>query len=294
MPGVSVVIPTRNRWELFSRHGLRSALAQEGVDVEVIVVDDASTDGTPERVESLGDPLVRLVRRDEQGGQARALNAGIALAQGDWIAFLDDDDLWSPRKLRAQLDVAEAAGASFVYGSMVAVDLAGTVLEALPTPPPQDVRRLLLRQNALRCPSSVMATHELVRAVGGFDESLNELTDWDFFIRIADAGRGAACAEVVVGYVVHPQNRRLREDSDVESEFRYLAAKHSGVSRSGFSRWLAMGHLRAGRRFRAAWIYLSSGNVLRGIAALLGEWVFRLRRRVVADRPDPAWLDLFR
>ena len=183
---------------------------------------------------------------------------------------------------------------------MVAVDGSGEVLEAFPTPSPDDVRTRLRRENVLRCPSSVMAHADLVRSVGGLDEKLNELTDWDFFIRLAEAGTPAACDELVIGYFVHPENRRLRQDSDVEAEFRYLAAKHPALQRAGFSRWVAMGHLRAGRRLRAAGVYFSSaardrdtGNALRGAAALVGERAFRLRRRLVAERPSLAWLDLY-
>lgn len=294
------MIPTRNRWDLLSRHALAGALAQEGVELEVVVVDDASDDGSAERLEALGDPRVRSIRRGERGGQAVALNAGIEAARGEWLAFLDDDDLWSPHKLRAQLDAARAADASFVYGSLAAVDTEGHVLELVPTPGPQGLRAELRRHNVLRCPSAVMARAELVRAVGGLDEELNELTDWDFFIRLSDAGVPAACNELVVGYLVHPQNRRLREDSDVESEFRRLEEKHPDLERAGFSRWVAMGHLRAGRRLRAVGTYLGSavrdrdaGNAVRAGAALLGEAPFRLRRRLVGEHPEPAWLELY-
>jgi glycosyltransferase involved in cell wall biosynthesis len=301
-PEVSVVIPTRNRWELLSRHALASALSQEDVEVEVIVVDDASDDGSEERLEAVADPRVRAVFREEQGGQAAALNDGIDAARGEWIAFLDDDDLWSPRKLRAQLDATSEA-ASFVYGSMVAVDMSGRVLEAVPTPPPGELRQLLRRHNVLRCPSSVMARTEFVRKIGGLDDTLNELTDWDFFIRLADSGRCAACNEIVVGYLVHPQNRRLRQDSDVDTEFRYLATKHERglpLERAGFARWVAMGHLRAGRKRAALETYLRSavrdrdpGNAVRAGAAIFGERAFRARRRLAAERPEVPWLELY-
>ena len=299
------MIPTRNRWDLFSRHGLASALSQEDVETEVIVVDDGSDDGSAEKLAAFADPRVRALLRPQRGGQALALNAGIEAARGEWIAFLDDDDLWSPRKLRAQLDAAASAGGTFVYGSMVAVDPETQVLESFATPAPENVRRLLRVQNVLRCPSSVMARAELVREVGGLDENLNELTDWDFFIRLADAGRPAACSELVIGYLIHPQNRRLHQDSDVDAEFRYLAAKHEGselpLRRAGFARWVAMGHLRAGRKVQAVGTYLASalrdrdpGNALRAGAAILGEGAFRARRNLVADRPQLAWLDRYR
>jgi glycosyltransferase involved in cell wall biosynthesis len=302
-PEVSVVIPTRNRWELLSRHALASALGQTGVELEVVVVDDGSDDGSEERLEAVSDSRVRAIFREQRGGQALALNAGIEAARGEWIAFLDDDDLWSPRKLRAQLDAASSA-ASFVYGSMVAVDMSGRVLENVSTPPPAELRSLLRRHNVLRCPSSVMARSASVRKIGGLDETLNELTDWDFFIRLADAGRSAACEEIVVAYLVHPANRRLRQDSDVETEFRYLAAKHQRsdlpLERAGFSRWVAMGHLRAGRKRDALGIYVRSavrdrnaGNAVRAGAALFGERAFKARRRIAGDSPDLPWLRLY-
>jgi glycosyltransferase involved in cell wall biosynthesis len=304
-PEVSVVIPTRNRWDLLSRHALASALAQQDVETEVIVVDDGSDDGSAERLATLDVPRVRVVRRPERGGQAQALNAGTETARGEWLAFLDDDDVWSPRKLRAQLDAADRVRASFVYGSIVVIDARGSVLGSFPAPDPRQVRQMLRRHNVLRCPSSVMARAELVRRIGGFDESLNELTDWDFFLRLADAGTPAACQDFVVGYVVHPQNRRVRDDCDVEEEFRHLAAKHAAdefpLERAGFARWVAMGHLRAGRPFGAALTYLGSslrdrdpGNALRAAAALLGERGFRLRRRLISESADVAWLDLYR
>jgi glycosyltransferase involved in cell wall biosynthesis len=110
-PEVSVVIPTRNRWPMLSTHALPSALAQEDVDLEIVVVDDASGDGTAARVAELGDPRVRVVRNETNRRLPASRNVGAEEARGTWLAFLDDDDLWSPRKLRAQLDVAQASGA---------------------------------------------------------------------------------------------------------------------------------------------------------------------------------------
>lgn len=304
-PLVSVLIPTRNRWHILSRHALAGALSQEDVDLEVLVIDDGSDDGVSlAALQAVEDPRLRVLRHHSRRGQAHALNTGISEARGEWVAFLDDDDLWAPQKLRAQLNAADARGADFVYGSIVIVDEAVRPLEAFPTVPPDDVARLLRSHNVLRTPSSVSARTSLVRSVGGLDERLNELSDWDFFIRIADAGRAAACEEVVVAYYVHPQNRRVRDDCDVDREFEYLANKHAnsdgGVHRAGFDRWVAMGHLRAGRRFAAARAYLTAGvrhldfgGVARAAGALVGEPAVALRRRL-RERPEPPWLKPYR
>jgi glycosyltransferase involved in cell wall biosynthesis len=301
-PQVTIVIPTRNRWELLSRHALPSALGQEHVDVEVVVVDDASTDGTAERLSALSDERVR-VGRPERRGQAHARNAGIAEARGEWVAFLDDDDVWSPRKLRAQLDATEATGAVWAYAPMLVLDERLRVIGIVPAPEPSEVGRILRMRNALAAGSStVIARADVARDLGGFDTDLNELVDWDFWLRLAGAGPAAAAREPLVGYVLHPGQLRLRGDWDVQREFRHFAAKHrlEGMDLY-FSRWVAMGHLRAGRRLRAAATYLRSGlahrslgNVVRAGAALVGERAFELRRRLVADRNEPEWLERYR
>jgi glycosyltransferase involved in cell wall biosynthesis len=106
VPAVTVLVDTYNH-ERFIEAALRSVLEQD-VDpdaLEILVVDDGSTDGTPERVRN-SFPWVRYVRK-ANGGQASAFNAGIALARGPIVAFLDGDDWWAPHKLRTVLEVFE-------------------------------------------------------------------------------------------------------------------------------------------------------------------------------------------
>src|SRR2546427_7128355 len=110
---VTVVIPTRNRSRLLPV-AVASALGQEDVEVEVVVVDDASTDETPDLIADLADERVRVLRLSTRHGVARARNIGIAEARGGWLAFLDDDDIWGPRKLRWQLDAAQGDEDTFV------------------------------------------------------------------------------------------------------------------------------------------------------------------------------------
>ncbi|HEX2292881.1 MAG TPA: glycosyltransferase family 2 protein [Gaiellaceae bacterium] len=306
---MSVVVPTKDRWELLSRHGLRAALLQEGVDVEVVVVDDGSTDETPARLGRFPDDRVRTVRHERSLGQAAARNAGVGEARAPWVAFLDDDDLWAPGKLRDQLEASERAGADFAWSSVAVVDPTLSVVEIVEAPPAEGIARTLLERNVLRAGSStVLARTAAVRRSGGLDPRLDELADWDLWIRLALAGRGASCPDVHVGYLVHPGNRRTVDDGDVVAEYEYLRRKHAkATSRLGvtegpvqFSRWLAMGHRRRGERVRAAQVYLRSGvehrnagSLVRAGAALLGERAFEARRRL-SERPRPAWLDLYR
>src|SRR5213592_4830183 len=110
-PEVSVVIPTHSRWDLLSTAALPAALAQEAVVLEIVIVDDGSTDSTAERLAEITDTRVRVIRHERARGVAQARNAGIGAARGTWIALLDDDDLWAPDKLRTQLDTATSEGA---------------------------------------------------------------------------------------------------------------------------------------------------------------------------------------
>ena len=111
---VSVIIATRNRSTLLAET-LRSVLGQRGVDFEVIVVDEASTDDTAALLAALDDPRVRVIRHGEALGLSAARNHGAAEANGDWLAFIDDDDLWAPDKLARQLRAAEDARRDWVY-----------------------------------------------------------------------------------------------------------------------------------------------------------------------------------
>jgi glycosyltransferase involved in cell wall biosynthesis len=310
-PRVTVVIPTRNR-PTFLGTALSAALRQEEVDLDVVVVDDASTDSPSATLAAFSDPRVRLSRHEERRGVAAARNTGIANASGDWVAFLDDDDVWSPRKLRAQLDEAATQGAEFAYAAAILLDEMKTALAVFPAPDPDDLPRLLLQNYVIPAGSSnVVAKTDLLRRLGGFDEALHQLADWDLWLRLALAARPARCNEVLVGYLEHRGNMLLEDRTDVMAEFDYLVAKHRSANRAydvefdraAFSRWVAGGHRRAGRRLRAARVYGRSaitsgdgGSALRALAVLLGEQVLKARKkwsRGGAPAP-PGWLNLYR
>ncbi len=204
---VSVVIPTRDRSRMVV-DTVRLALTQRRVELEVIVVDDGSSDGTAEALEALGEPRVTVLRNPASRGVAHARNRGIERATHPWIAFLDDDDRWSPDKLRVQLDLAGAEDADFVYTAGLAVAAAdGRVLWRSPAFTPAELRQGIRSRNLVFAGSSnVLARTELLRRLGGFDESLHHIADWDLWIRLTEAGRGAACPEALVAYVVHETN----------------------------------------------------------------------------------------
>jgi len=324
-PKVSVVIPTRNRWPLLSRAALRSALTQEEIELEVIVVDDGSTDETPQRLAAAGvaDPRLRVVRHAASRGVAAARNAGIAAARGEWVAFLDDDDFWSPRKLRQQTDVAAAAGAEFVYAGVVSVDELGAAQYEFSLPDPAVLPLRILAASVLPAGcSNVVARTEVVRSIGGFDERLFQLSDWDLWIRLAWSCKAAACTDVLVGYLEHSENMLLSDSRDVTRELAYLDQKHAALriahgvdlDRVTFSHWVAWGHLRRSRRLSAARVFFGSGiaNRRRSDIALAAAFLLRAvlpvagarsalhaltgsrPRRGSAPAREPAWLRLYR
>jgi len=319
-PEASVVIPTRSRWHLLSTAALPSALEQADVDVEVIVVDDGSQDETPSRLEELDDPRLRVVRHETSRGVAVARNAGIAAARGRWVSFLDDDDLWAPAKLRKQIDSAEATGAVFAYSAGGGLDAARTFLFAVPPPDPASVTEQLLQWNVIWCGcSNVLARSDVVAELGGFDEQLGQLADWDLWIRLALAGRAAAARDILVGYVMHEESMLLTDGRDVFPEIEYLAEKHRAaheaygieLDQALFSRWVARGHRRAGRRVRAARTYATGavrhrdpGALVRAAAAFLPERAIDASRQVAGVErrsslqklpvPEPPWVARFR
>lgn len=256
-PEVTVVIPTRDRRELLTRT-LASALAQRGVALEVIiVVDDDATDGTEQWVARLGEPRVTVVSQPAGGGLPGARNAGIAAARGAWLAFLDDDDLWAPDKLARQIAAADTAAAGFTYGAALHVGPHLGVHHLEPAPEPEWLIRALRSFNPIPAgASNVLARTELVRTVGGFDESLRHLADWDLWLCLTASAQPVACPQALVAYVQHAGSQRRVLPSVIAREHRVLVAKHGLSARDPegiwFWRWVAGGHLAAGHSGAAA------------------------------------------
>ncbi|MHB1505275.1 MAG: glycosyltransferase family 2 protein [Sulfobacillus sp.] len=180
---LSVVIPVHNGLATIGE-AIASALAQTHLADEVVVVNDGSTDGTADLVRGRF-PSVRLIEQP-QSGPASARNTGIEAASGDWVAFLDADDVWLPRKLELQMAAAERAPAALMIGSGWA---------ALGSEPAhisyQDAISLDFRQILLGYflgPSGVVADRRALLAVGGFRPDREGIEDRDLWCRLAQRG----------------------------------------------------------------------------------------------------------
>ena len=177
---VSIVIATWNRSELLQR-ALASVRAQTWSHWEALVVDDGSDDDTREKVAALAaeDPRIRLIARPHEGVCA-ARNAGIALACGGLVAFLDSDNVWRPRFLETMVGVMSAGGHDAAYGALTAVTKDGVRYRVNQVTP-----------EILRVANHIDLNVLVVRAailekVGGFDETLPRTVDYDLVLRIAD------------------------------------------------------------------------------------------------------------
>jgi len=294
-PRVSVIIPTRNRWALL-RRTLETVCAQQGVRFEVIVVDDASDQvGCAEL--PLDDPRFRLLRHASVHGVAHARNTGIEAAAGEWLAFLDDDDLWAPEKLSRQLTAAVAAEATCVCCGAARFESGATAVEVFRPPDARRLARELLHRNVIPAGSSnMLVLAEAVRAAGGFDEQLAQVADWDLWIRLVHEGRPATVPDCLVGYRIHGGNMAVHHNRPIFAELDRLAEKHRelaaryGVApdRVRSTRWAAGSLSRAGRRLAAARVYLrgavhyrDAGSALRAVAALFGDALKQRAGRLV-------------
>ncbi len=317
VPAVSVVVPTRNRRRLLQQT-LRSILAQDGVAVEVIVVDEASGDGTAEFLASLGEDRVTSIRHQSAKGLARARNAGLDVVTTEWVAFVDDDDLWAPGKLMCQLAaLRETPLAEWACVGAALVDERLRVFGQQRLEPQADVVSLLQAGNVIPgSASSVLTRTEFVRAVGAFREDLRWGEDWDLWIRMALAAPLAVVDRPLMAYRLWPTS--MSHDTNLVSDtvraMRASYAESVGGERliadnADFGLYLAKQDLRAGRRLAAAGRYLDvavrhrrparlfhAGGALLAPTLLqsVGRW--RSRQKVVRDWvvEADAWLTPFR
>jgi glycosyltransferase involved in cell wall biosynthesis len=274
MPLVSTVIPTRNRAHLLER-ALRAVRRQVDVDLEVIVVDDGSTDATSRVVAEALDDRIRYIRNATATGVSGARNRGITAARGEWLAFLDDDDLWAPEKLTRQLRAAVQTGRQWAYTGDVNVDENLRVLSGGPPPEPSAVVALLPRWNPLSSGGSNVIVHaDLLARVGGFDPTLRRTEDWDLWIRIARTGPPACVRQPLVAYRFHVGNVAADPQSMVD-EARQLAARYRiPVDLAAMHRRAAWAALRGGRRGIALAHYTRA--VMRGDVRSVGRAIIGL------------------
>lgn len=292
-PKISVVVPCFNAAPYICAT-LRSVLAQTGFELEVVVVDDGSTDGSADVV-STAFPTVTLLRQPNRGAAA-ARNAGIAQARHDWIAFADADDLWLPGKLQAQWRLIQSAPAArMVYSDLqlwfsVEAEPSREFLAELerlaadpsrwPGPSGWIYARLLLRSEVAT--PTVLIHRSVLDEVGTFDSSLPSGEDYDLWLRASRVTPILRVDAPTVLYRIHSSNTTKRPP---ERNYRALvitrALQRWGYTSPDGSSASAFG---VRRHLARSWIDFASAHLN------AGSLVTALVAGVKAVRTDPAHL----
>lgn len=271
---VSVVMPTFNRAE-FLGEAVSSVLTQTFRELELLIVDDGSTDSTPELVSALRDSRIRYVRQEHRGVSA-ALNTGWRAAHGELIGRLDSDDRWLPELLATLVPPLHAdANIALAYGRAQWMDPQGRLLPNVMGTnekfPGQTLKSLLYGDFVT--PMAVVIKKTCLETVGGYDESLSANEDWDLWIRLAEKYRFAYADRVLAHYRVHSQNlthsRSEKNARVIQDRIRVLEKYYArpNLSRDAMEvkalafrnlyHDVAMRHLSA-RRWRKALTYFGS------------------------------------
>ena len=241
-PLVSVVIPAYNSQQ-FICEAIDSVLRQTHPQLEIIVVDDGSTDDTVAAVARFGDKI-RLIEQINQGS-AVARNSGISAARGALIAFLDADDVWHPKKLELQIDAMRTSRCKMVYSKFLfwRTQPGGTRHAAaeLFTNPTDDAKSTAdvpsgwlyaqLMRDCIVWTSTVVVEKKMLRAVGGFNPDLRKGQDWDLWLRLSQAGTWTGVAEYLALYRIHGSSITHKR-SKINYEYKILT---DAINRWGLS-----------------------------------------------------------
>lgn len=235
VPSISVVLPVHNRETLVGR-AIDSVLAQTFQDFELIIVDDASTDGTPRALERYqDDPRVRLFRNEQNLGAGGTRNRGISEAKGEYIAFQDSDDRWLPEKLARQFETLTANGdADACYCG--AFYFAKEQCYYIPIQDSASIQYQNMSEKLLwgnpTTPQTLLIRKSLIESVGGFDETLKINEDWDLAMRLAQHTSFAFLDEPLVIIYRTPSSVSSNQIKDAHFRNMFLEKYHAIFSRS--------------------------------------------------------------
>lgn len=223
---VSIIIPAFNRSAVLDR-ALNSVLSQSYQDYEILIVDDASTDNTSERVKSYTDPRIVYLRHANNRGGAASRNTGIERAKGELIAFLDSDDEWTSDKLQRQVELLEKSDdCGMVYTALKAIFEEDGQTKILPVEHRGRFFNELLISNCVRTLSSIVVRRSILQKAGGFDPQLRSCQDWDLYIRLAKECSFECINEPLTIYYVNK-----KDPSRISNAGKSIVQGHEAVAK---------------------------------------------------------------
>ena len=234
-PTVSVVIPAYNH-AAYLEQTISSALAQTWPDFEVIVVDDGSVDDTPGVAKRFADSINFI--RQANRGMAGTRNAGVRTARGQFISFLDDDDLWKPNYLATVIpEFLEDPDLAACYTGVQMIDSEGHLLPQTSTRvvAPERLYDTLI-DGGFFPPATVTVRKSVLDEVGPFDETLQGFADWDMWLRFSSLYKFRGVAEVLVLYRIHAGGLSSNIDHMFADNLK-AAHKHFGPAEGTVEQW---------------------------------------------------------
>lgn len=207
-PLVSVIVPNYN-YERYLGQCLNSIIQQDYPNIEIIVIDDGSTDGSVQLVERYA-PKVILVQQKNQGVSS-ARNTGLIKSRGEYLAFIDADDFWDARKISKQMEFLLEVGADLVYSGVHIVspdgsEIINTILPKYDLDCSARYRQYPSSAIILLGTSNALFKKSVISKSGIFDVRLSQSSDWDFFRRFTDHGKVCKLEEPLTYYREHSEN----------------------------------------------------------------------------------------
>ncbi|MGG6269755.1 glycosyltransferase family 2 protein [Leptolyngbya sp. AN03gr2] len=202
-PIISVIIPAYNA-EKMIRETIESVLNQTFGNFEIVVVDDGATDKTVEVVQSIPDSRIKVFSYSN-GGLPTARNRGIEVSKGEYLTFLDADDLWTPDKLERQWQALEDhPEAGFAYSWTNFIDKDGKLLyRGTRYGNDTNIYHKLLVRNCLESGSNILVRRSAIEQIPHFDPDFPKAADWDFYIRLAAQFKSVCVPDYQIHYRIH-------------------------------------------------------------------------------------------
>lgn len=296
-PVVSVIIPTYNRSGTLER-AITSVLSQNYLELELIIVDDGSTDDTKNIVAAFDDSRIKFIEHDRNRGVGAARNTGIRAASGEIIAFQDSDDEWLHGKLAKQVQALAAAGdhcvlaycTKIVYGRDADFNRGARRIICVPGPEVTelsgDLQHFLWEHHVISTQTMVIRADAL-RDIGGFDTNLYNCEEWDLAIRLSEIGTFAFVDEPLVNtYIQHDSISTVSRKTVFSLLMIANKLKRRGVPSSVLAERLAWIGYRLGRLGQPRRGAILLGASLSARPLHLKSWVRLLRNhmRRIAQR----------